>query len=435
MRRFVDSLLHHSLIRANSLTPDDLRHRLKKLGVQKGARHLTPRPRPRRSTAIETLIDGEIIETDYGPCFVHLERYAPDYVHGAYAVGELLQQSKWVAGRLADTDGAINLGRTVFIDTETTGLAGGTGTLPFLIGVGTFEGDGSFVVRQFFMRSPAEEPALLLYLSEWLDQFEAMVSFNGRGFDLPILQTRFTLNRLRPRILRAPHLDLLTPARRVWRGRLESCSLKSLEYHVLDVRRDQIDIDGSLIPQLYIDYVRSGDASEMPRILYHNAYDIVSMVTLATRLIQIFDEDRAAALTAADLYALGKWHADHAEHDRAERYLRQALEDLSDALIVQQAALRLSLLYKQLDRRADALGLWEAVAQASQSDALSSIEACIELAKYYEWHDINLELAVAWTVRARELAAALPDRFTREEKRADANHRLARLQRKRARDA
>jgi uncharacterized protein YprB with RNaseH-like and TPR domain len=415
------------------LTPDDLRNRLKKLGVQKGARNITPRPRPRRSNAIEALIDGEIIETDYGPCFVHVERYAPQYAHGAYAVGELLQQSAWVAGRLADVDDGIDLSKTVFIDTETTGLAGGTGTLPFLIGVGSFEEDGSFAVRQYFLRSPAEEPALLLHLSEWLDHFEAIVSFNGRGFDLPILQTRFTLNHLRPQILRAPHLDLLTPARRVWRGRLESCSLKSLEYHVLDIHRDQIDIDGSLIPQLYIDYVRSGDASEMPRIFYHNAYDIVSMVTLATRLIQIFDEERAAALTAADLYALGKWHADHDEHDRAERYLRQALEDLSDALVVQQASLRLSLLYKQLDRRADALGLWEAVVQASPSAALPSIEACIELAKYYEWHDINLELAIAWTVRARELTTALPDHFTREEKLTEVNHRLARLHRKLAR--
>ena len=228
--------------------PDDLRNRLKKLGVQKGARNITPRPKPKRQTGLEALVDGEIIETDYGPLFVHVEHYAPDHVHGAYAVGELLHQSKWVAGRLADYDEEIDLNKTVFIDTETTGLSGGTGTLAFLIGAGTFEDDGSFVVRQFFLRSPAEEPAVLLHLSEWLDQFEAIISFNGRGFDLPLLHTRFTLQRLRPQILRAPHLDLLTPARRVWRGRLESCSLKSLEYHVLDVQRDQIDIDGSLIP-------------------------------------------------------------------------------------------------------------------------------------------------------------------------------------------
>jgi uncharacterized protein len=411
--------------------PDDLRNRLRKLGVQKGARNITPRPRPRRSTGLEALIDGEIIETDYGPLFVHLERYAPGHVHGAYPLGELLNQPRQVAGRLAGDDDEIDLGRAVFVDTETTGLAGGTGTLAFLIGAGAFEDDGSFVVRQFFLRSPAEEPAALWYLSEWLDQFEALVSFNGRGFDLPVLQTRFTLHRLRPRILTAPHLDLLAPARRVWRGRLESCSLKSLEYHVLDVDRDQTDIDGSLIPQLYIDYVRSGEAGEMPRILYHNAYDILSMVTLATRLLQIFDEERAAALTAADLYALGKWHADHAEHARAERYLRQALEDVSDTAVRQQAALRLSLLYKQLDRRAEALELWETVAlQLPAINLLSSIEVCVELAKHYEWHAVDLPQALAWTERALALAASLPDRVTRSQVLPEVEHRKERLARR-----
>jgi tetratricopeptide (TPR) repeat protein len=299
-----------------------------------------------------------------------------------------------------------------------------------LIGVGTFEDDGSFVVRQFFLRSPAEEPAVLLYLSEWLDEYEAVVSFNGRGFDLPILQTRFILQRLRPHILSAPHLDLLTPARRVWRGRLESCSLKSLEYYVLGVQRDQIDIDGSLIPQLYIDYQRTGDASEMPRVLYHNAYDILSMVTLATQLIQIFDEERAASLTAAELYILGKWHADRAEHAQAERYLQQALEDLSDIIVHHQAAMRLSLVYKQLDRRADAIGLWEAVAQTSQPDSISAIEACIELAKYYEWHDVNLPQALAWTEQALSIAKSMPDRLTRREVLSEVQHRQQRLVRK-----
>jgi hypothetical protein len=410
--------------------PDDLRKRLQKLGVHRGARHMAPRAKSKRSTGIEALIDGEIVETDYGPFFVHVERYAPDHAHGAHVVGELLGQSRRVAGRLADHDTEIDLGKTVFVDTETTGLAGGTGTLAFLIGAGAFEDDGSFVVRQFFLRSPAEEPAVLLYLSEWLDQFEALVSFNGRGFDLPILRTRFTLQRLRPQILRAPHLDLLTPARRVWRGRLESCSLKSLEYAVLDIHRDQIDIDGSLIPQLYIDYVRTGDASEMPRVLYHNAYDILSMVTLATRLIQLFDEEQAAELTAADRFALGKWHADRAEHDQAERYLRQAAEDVADAIVQQRAALRLSLLYKQLDRRADALALWETVAQTAQLDALSAIEACIELAKYYEWHAGDLPQALAWTEQGRAIAASLTDRLLRGQVLAEVEHRKQRLVRK-----
>ncbi len=415
--------------------PDDLRDRLRKLGIQKGARHITPRPRPKRLSGIESLIDGETIETDYGPAFVHIEHYAPDHFHGAYPLGELLSQSNLVAGRLADLDEKIDLKRVAFIDTETTGLAGGTGTLAFLIGIGTFENDGSFTLRQFFLRSPAEEPATLLHLAEWLDRYEALVSFNGRGFDVPLLQTRFILHHLRPSILSAPNFDLLTPARRVWRGRLESCSLKSLEYHILDVHRDQADIDGSLIPEIYFDYVRTGDAREIPRVMYHNAFDILSMVTLATRLIQIFDENRATPLTAADWYALGKWHADRAEHDQAERYLRQAVEDMADTLTHYQAAMRLSLLYKQLDRRADSIGLWETVAQAAPLDAPASIEACIELAKYYEWHVVDLPQALAWTEQAQTIAATLPDRFTRSELTAELAHRQKRLLKKRDRTA
>jgi tetratricopeptide (TPR) repeat protein len=168
----------------------------------------------------------------------------------------------------------------------------------------------------------------------------------------------------------------------------------------------------------------------MPRVLYHNAYDILSMVTLATRLIQIFDEERSAALTAADRYALGKWHADRAEPDQAERYLRQAVDDVADAIVQHQAALRLSLLYKQLDRRADAIGLWEAVAQTSQLDASSRVEACIELAKYYEWHTVDLPQALAWTEQALALATSLPDRLMRNQVSSEVEHRRQRLVRK-----
>lgn len=194
--------------------PDDLRNRLRKLGVQKGARLVTPQPKPKRRFDLESLIDGEIVETDYGAAFVHVERYAPDHVHGDRALGQVLARSRRVAGRLADQADEVDLGQAVFIDTETTGLSGGTGTLAFLIGAGAFESDGAFVLRQFFLRSPAEEPALLLHLADWLDRYAALVSFNGRGFDVPLLTTRFLLNRLHPQILTAPHLDLLTPARR-----------------------------------------------------------------------------------------------------------------------------------------------------------------------------------------------------------------------------
>jgi uncharacterized protein len=410
----------------------DLRDRLKKLGVHKGAAQIAP-PKRQRPRAIETLIDGDVIETGGGPAFVHLERYAPDYVHGKYALGAALTQSKTVAAELADlpspTDEGegFDLRRAAFIDTETTGLAGGAGTLAFLVGVGTFDEDGAFVVRQYFLRSPDEEPAMLRHLAETLDRCGAIVSFNGRGFDLPLLQTRFTLARLRPRLLTAPHLDLLTPARRMWRGRLESCSLSSLEYHVLDVRRDQADISGALIPALYFDYLRTGDAGQMLRVLYHNACDILSLVTLSTQLIQLFDRAQSTQRTAGDLYALGKWQADHDQRDQAEIYLQQAIELADDPETHHAAALRLATLYKQLARRTDAVPLWEAVTDRPE---IPAIDACIELAKHFEWHAHDLPHARHWTQHALTLVDGLPSGFVRDEVRAALEHRRQRLTKK-----
>ena len=409
----------------------DLRDRLKKLGVHKGAAHIAAAPRPKRRRAIETLIDGEVLETDYGPAFVHIERYALDHIHGKYALGEALSQSKVVAAELADAPAregeGFDLRRAAFIDTETTGLAGGTGTLAFLVGVGTFDEDGSFAVRQYFLRSPDEEPAMLLHLAETLDHCEAIVSFNGRGFDLPLLTTRFTLARMFPRILTAPHLDLLTPARRMWRGRLESCSLSSLEDHVLDVHRDQADISGALIPDMYFDYLRTGDAGEMPRVLYHNVFDILSMVTLSTQLIQLFDRGHTTHRNAGDLYALGKWHADHDQHAQAETYLQQAIDLADDPETHHAAALRLATLNKQLERRADAVPLWEAVTDQPE---ITAIDACVELAKHFEWHARDLPHALHWTQHAQTLAGGLPPGFVRDEVRAGLEHRLQRLEKK-----
>lgn len=417
----------------------DLRDKLRRLGVHKGTRAVSPpRAKPGRQGGIESLVDGHLVETPYGAAFVHEESYTADHPHGGHRLGELLSLPAAIAAHignepeLAKTD----LSRLVFLDTETTGLSGGTGTFAFLVGVGTFDlARSAFVLRQYFLRSPIEEPAMLHALAEWLDSFDAVVSFNGRGFDMPLLESRFTLARMRPQILRAPHLDLLMPSRRLWRDRLESCRLSSLEQYILNVQREQDDVPGFLIPEMYMRYVHSGDASEMPRVLYHNAIDILSMVSLSTRLMTLMaastrmrGDARERLLDAGDWLALGKWHDDLGRVEDAESALRECLAGQPDAATRATALHRLGHLLKRSNRRAEAVRVWQAL---SDTHTWQGVEACIELAKHYEWHEVNLERAAVWTREAMAIVGALSDGYMRDRLDAALTHRMRRLKRKR----
>ena len=197
----------------------DLHERLAALGLRKGTAHLSPRPvfRPRRGPAIEELIAGAVVENEAGACFVAEERRPASYPHGRLPLRAFLELPPATLGQLArePARAGIDPRRILFVDTETTGLAGGAGTYAFLIGVGYFSSEDTFVIRQFFMRDFGEEPALLRALVDELGPFEAVASFNGKAFDLPLIETRLALARLPFGLLGAPHYDLLFPARRL----------------------------------------------------------------------------------------------------------------------------------------------------------------------------------------------------------------------------
>ena len=168
--------------------------------------------------------------------------------------------------------------RLAFLDTETTGLAGGTGTYAFLIGIGRVEPDG-FHVRQFFMREYAEERSLLAALNKHLEGFDVLVTYNGRAYDQPLLETRYRITRHKPPFARMTHLDLLYGARRLWKLRLESCRLMQLERQILGVEREG-DLPGDLIPYVYFEYLRSREARRLVPIFHHNAIDILTLACL-----------------------------------------------------------------------------------------------------------------------------------------------------------
>ncbi|MDH3817544.1 MAG: ribonuclease H-like domain-containing protein, partial [Myxococcales bacterium] len=269
-------------------------------------------------------------------------------------------------------------------DTETTGLSGGTGTVPFLIGIGWFE-DQSMRIQQLFLPELGREAPMLHWLRERVQQSSCMVSFNGKTFDWPLLRSRFVLNRVRAPVL-PPHLDLLHCARRVLRSRLKSVRLVELERKVLGMYRED-DVSGALIPQLYFDYLDGGDLSPIAKVIEHNANDLIALAALVAELVNHFDEvhdgddprdhlayakvaertgDRARARSFADAAAQGggesmctveacmlnaRMARRGGDVDDEERALLDALRAADDEILRAGVRLALSKLYEH--RRKD----------------------------------------------------------------------------------
>jgi len=309
--------------------------------------------------------------------------------------------------------------RALFLDTETTGLAGGTGTVAFLIGLGWFEGDG-FVTQQLFARDYAEEKATLLYLKDQLRGRAFLVSFNGKAFDATLLAARFIMNRLPDPLSGLPHLDLLHPARRLLSHRLADRRLGALESAVLGFEREG-DIPGSEIPQRYFDWLRRRDGRLMADVFEHNRLDILSLAALAAHLTELIDPDAEKAgfhqgdrLAAARLFLARKCHFE------AVRLL-DPLCGCACPETARKAARELSLLHKRQDRWPEAIVIWEEMVRRDGEDLF----ALVELAKWCEHRRRDFDRALALTMCACSCAArlSLPER-------ADLTRRRERLEKK-----
>ena len=255
-----------------------LSDKLKSLGVKVATD--IPAPKPEEHFDINSVLSGVLLPTLLGETFMYEERFASDYHHGRAPIriaAPLDVMSAWAAdARLRE----LPIESFAFLDTETSGLAGGTGTYAFLVGVARFAESGEFVLQQFFMRDPSEEPAMLEGLAQFLAPAHALVTFNGKAFDAPLLATRYRLHNIPIPFKDFAHLDLLPLARRLWRDRLESRTLKYLEENILQAPRTIEEVPGYEIPYLYFDYLRDGDARPLKGVFYHNAMDVVAMAAL-----------------------------------------------------------------------------------------------------------------------------------------------------------
>lgn len=297
---------------------------------------------------------------------------------------------------------SVDMRRALYLDTETTGLAGGTGTLPFLIGLGWFSDDGPFVVEQLLLRRPGEEGPLLTRVLERLQRASSIVTFNGKAFDIPLVRTRLVMNRLPP-MGDLPHLDLVHVARRVHKARIGACNLGSVESHVLGFGRVD-DVPSGEVAGRYFHFLRTGDEGALLGVVTHNVWDIVSMAALVGLYGEPLD-----GLSGADLAGVA------ATMHRARRPKQAA--DIADVAVekgggVPALRTRAALAKARGDRDA-ALSDFESLAREIDDPALR-----LELAKLYEHH-----------LKAFDRAIEIVDRGTAEAEPA-ANRRRARLRRK-----
>lgn len=321
--------------------------------------------------------------------------YGENWCHGGIPLADLYGvDPKWVAV-LAGNAGFAGFDpeRTLFLDTETTGLAGGAGTYVFLVGIGSFQA-GRFRIRQLFLPDFDSEPAFLQEFLELLrgqapgSSFRYLVSFNGKSYDLNLLENRLVLQRLERPFRELDHLDLLYPSRALWRGQFEDCALQTLERRVLSLRR-RGDIPSFLIPRLYFDYLREGRLNGFREVFEHNRLDLLTLVSLLTCVGKLLESPRPGLpldpVSAARLVAM------RGNLEEAAGLLQQALSAGRWAHREADLRLELALLSRRLGRGNQALGLLRQVLRLHPHPPLQAFE---EAAKILEHERRDFEAAL-----------------------------------------
>ena len=403
---------------------ESLSDQLKSLGVELGKKKRLKRSR-RNAHPIESVVKGRFWDVIYGEVFCHEELYTQGYQHGEkplWPSGPIQTMCQW-ANALGLTEE--DLRDFIFLDTETTGLAGGTGTYAFEVGLGRFTDEG-FKLAQFFMRHPGEEPALLAGLSEFMDGMKAVVTYNGKSYDIPLLNTRYTLNGMTSPFEGIDHFDLLPLARRLWSIRLESRTLGNVETEILGVRRGEEEVPGYMIPEMYFEYLKTQDARPISGIFYHNAIDILSLAGLFSHMAFLLNAPDPENITVGeDTVAMARFFEAMNDIPQAEVLYRESFNaDLSETLYWNTLR-RFSFLLKRKEEWSEAISLWEQAAENAE------LYAFVELAKYYEHRVKNLETARQWTVQALEAIqkSHLPA-YQYQAWHQELAHRLARLERR-----
>jgi uncharacterized protein YprB with RNaseH-like and TPR domain len=375
--------------------------------------------------SLERVLDGEWRDVDGRRFFLVERRAAPEWRHGFKSVGEVAEHHQnGAACAPLLSRGAAARPPFMFFDLETTGLSGGAGTLAFLVGCGWFDDDGGFVTRQYLLTEVRDERPMLEAVAHDFSRAGALVSFNGKSFDAPLLETRCLFHRLEWFGEPTPHIDVLHPSRRFWRDgdQIASCSLVALEAQVLGATRVG-DISGFEIPARYFHFVRSGDAAPLGQVLEHNRLDLLSLAGLSARLMRLVSAGASEAIDAREAVALGHLYARAGLDGRATQAFERALV-IKPSMALKVETLRgLACAARRAGRHADAASRWRQLLDIHGCPPQVAREASEALAVHHEHRERDLPAAKAFALRSLDGGA-------RPAWNVAVQHRLARIERK-----
>lgn len=382
-----------------------------------------------------------------GSVFVVERRSEPCARHGRDAVGTFAACLDEAASAASLYGGAAARAPFVFFDLETTGLSGGAGTQAFLVGCGWFDDDAAFVTRQFLLTRHAAELPMLDTVAGELARAGALVSFNGKSFDAPVLETRYLFHRVAWSGREMAHVDVLHAARRFWgkksgdtgRGALQDgstwptyearssdCSLASLEKQILGVRR-RGDVPSFEIPRRYFEFIRSGDARPLAAVLDHNRLDLLSLAALTARLFHVTRHGPDAVRDAREALALGHVYRRAGFDDRACDAYGRAVEMTERGVVSQliriESLRALATTLRRARRHVEAAACWRRLVEMPGCPPRVAREATEALAVHHEHRDRDLAAAKAFALRGLELD-------TQPAWTSAVEHRLARIERK-----
>lgn len=375
--------------RPDETAPSDIRQEMNRLMSNRiQIKHFPKAEVEKASLSLDKLVDGRWINTHFGDIFRGEFVFDLREIYGNQDLAEVFRFSEADYQECFQIPGIASPDKFLFVDTETTGLAGGSGTVAFLVGLGYIDAD-KFIVHQYFITQLNHEEGMLELLKDVVSRFDCLVSFNGRTFDIPLLTTRFLMNRIEPPFESRHHIDLLYYTRLLWKLAMENCKLKTLETELLGLNRED-DIPGEIIPEIYFDYLRTRNTEKIERIFYHNRFDIVSMLAgliLATQTMRKRTPENNPLVD----FAKGKWFGRKKDAERSRAHYQHVLESSVSLPRRQKTMLELAAIYKKDRRYSEAVPLWKT---ATNPEYPFSFEPYIELAKYYEHIEKNVHKAL-----------------------------------------